>query len=67
MFSAGFIIGTAVVAIVGALPLISRLADKNTMGSELERFIASKNPQNPGDVEKAQFEYAQLQSRNKII
>lgn len=38
-----------------------------TYGSELEQYILSRNPQDPGDIERLQIEFDKLQSRGKIL
>jgi hypothetical protein len=36
-------------------------------GSDLEKYILSKNPQNSGDVERLTFEYNQRLTNERII
>ena len=52
----GVLLSIIAVAVVG---LMGYLLKPETYGSDLERYIVNRNPQNAGDVERLTFEFNQ--------
>lgn len=60
----GVLLSIIAVAVVG---LMGYLLKPETYGSDLERYIVNRNPQNAGDVERLTFEFNQKLSEERII
>ena len=60
----GLLLSIIAVAVVG---LMGYLLKPETYGSDLERYIVNRNPQNAGDVERLTFEYNQKTSDERLI
>lgn len=60
----GIFLSIIAVAIIGVLGYFSKPA---TYGSDLEKYIVNRNPQNAGDVERLTFEYNQRTSNERIL
>jgi uncharacterized protein YneF (UPF0154 family) len=55
-----------VLALAGTVAL-GYFTRPTTYGSDLERYIISKRPQNAGDIDRLTFEYNQKMSDERII